>query len=540
MPKVKIIKGKKGSPSANAIRDEVAEGLQLQQSQADWELRMDLMYTLSEENKYSLSRQAVLFLGNHPELVRQILDDKNDNGGSDVMLPWPMDGRADLTEQTKLTWVKLADVRDYFDRSVSNRVKTKVRNVLERYDEKSEVIYSAFKDQMAGSEPVVDEAKLSRARNLVVEAKATIENALLAGRREQELSTEERGQLTRIRKIEAKFPSRFDGECQGEVGNAYYSSIDNTINICPQFMNYPSSSLITVIGHELGHAVDPCISQFAFWEIDEKMASTFDINNPPEEAQKSEERLLIFSAVVGLSQISKVKETSLPFEMMSSSPEDLRYLQDIGLLRLKAPGVPFTHYPLRDVYKCLTRPEGGGFREVTKEDLERMAEEVTQYRAEILGKGYRAKRDQMRIVEAFSRYPQCTGPAKSSQMGEAISDWLGAEVLGAHLKGKKLKTNQERLAGIGVFAAALCEDRKIVSRPLATDMDVMSAAAADWASHRGQHPPSARRINEVILRHPDVRESMGCGPGDPNCVHHAKAGTTKEGGGIGRDQGVKN
>lgn len=506
--------GAESSPSQEAS---------LQLAQREWEARLDLLELLNQVDKYRLSRQAVLYFSNHPEILDLIFSDDRQDG--EQVVPWPMDGRAELNGVISLRRVKTAEIRRYLERNLPAHIREQARKAARQYTELSPR-YPSTSDFRAGEPGTIasQERNISRVEAVFARARARVEEILLGGRPEQSLTEGERGQLEKIRGLRLRFPPLNSGSCQGILGNAYYFSADNTVNVCPQLLNHPEASLATVLGHEVGHAVDPCNSQFGYWQINRDLAKRLNPTRPPPEVAGSRSRSLILAAAVGIGRTADGDRTALPFEILANSSDDLKYFESLGLLKSIAPGIPFGSYPLSDVYKCLTSSPGGGFREVTMEDMSRMATEVTRYRSEIFGSDYDLANDHQRIIETFSRYPQCTGSAKASQMGEAISDWFGAEVLADFLQSKSLTSQNDKIAGIGFFAAQVCLDRKQQTVPVGPDIEVMNAALRDWRAYKGEHPPSVRRINEVILRHPAIRQALGCKPGDPNCKHHSGAG----------------
>lgn len=49
--------------------------------------------------------------------------------------------------------------------------------------------------------------------------------------------------------------------------NAAYDPVSHSISVCKEILNYPETTLVAVLAHELSHGIDPCMLQFTFSRI---------------------------------------------------------------------------------------------------------------------------------------------------------------------------------------------------------------------------------------------------------------------------------
>ncbi len=111
------------------------------------------------------------------------------------------------------------------------------------------------------------------------------------------------------------------------------------------------------------------------------------------------------------------------------------------------------------------------------------------------------------VVLHRQRAPFCD---HQDQIGEAFSDWMGAEVLGDFIEKNHSKLSpREKLVGYSNVFRSLkgCDSSE-------EDFDI--------------HPSKKNRIDRLIMANPEVRSQIGCGE-PANGLHHCKAGETFEG-----------
>ncbi|MSP19251.1 MAG: hypothetical protein EXR74_06745 [Bdellovibrionales bacterium] len=311
--------------------------------------------------------------------------------------------------------------------------------------------------------------------------------------------------LTALNSIELKNAP----PCLSVQPNAFYSSKNHTINLCPTVYSLPDSSLLLIMAHEVAHAIDQCNSQFGTFEISSdklvKLGEGLKGVLSREISSDSEKKELL----IVLMEINKQSNmTAFPFPLIAS-PASIKYFVDKGVLKRELSGVISAKHPLKNVFDCLDRKQG--FRNADRSEIKKLAVAVTLARGQYREPAYDALADQRQIIDAFDSYPGCLNPNKESQMGEAIADWIGAKVLGDYLTDTKLETDQARMGVIGFLAAGVCAERFVsVKESKPTIIKILTTAMVDNGVFSDAHPSSKSRIEKIILRDSKVRKALGC------------------------------
>ncbi|WP_413585195.1 hypothetical protein [Bdellovibrio sp. HCB274] len=86
--------------------------------------------------------------------------------------------------------------------------------------------------------------------------------ALLEKRRTAENSAQIDQEIKRLKSVKMTSPLFKDAFAMDRAGcglpNATYQSDSNSIEVCPQMLNLPDSTLFSILSHEISHSVDPC------------------------------------------------------------------------------------------------------------------------------------------------------------------------------------------------------------------------------------------------------------------------------------------
>ena len=346
--------------------------------------------------------------------------------------------------------------------------------------------------------------------------KKTMINKITLGRELSKLSIAEKSNIDKIQTIEVTDPDKLIGEpiCQGKVPNAFYSPTNHSINICPNFFNLSDATIASVVGHEMGHSVDPCNSQFPSYKVDrKKLESLVDPNNAskstsPKINEDSGTYAMFLSLISDKAEIS-----TYPFQL-AYGDQALKTFQDLDVLTSGNNGTPFPNFVMKDVFDCEVKQNH--FKNISDQELEASAKEITQSRQEEMGSAYDRKADEARIVKAFKAYPECVGAGADdhSQMGEVTADYFGSEVLGEFLKDQKLKTPEEKLAPLSFFESISCMDRQKVKEKTEKkqNIDVISDAINDSRRSLDPHPIDIDRLEKVFLQNSSIEKALDCDP----------------------------
>lgn len=270
--------------------------------------------------------------------------------------------------------------------------------------------------------------------------------------------------------------------------NAFYDPTQHVLKICPQMMGMPREHLRMVIGHELGHSVDPC-------------------------------------------------GASCPLHVVQAGYETAYSVADLGSVLAGTPGVftgvaaqpvSYQENPFREVLSCLS----------TSESLNARLADPTQARA-LLEERIRIQRasgeDPSENVQLLSRITRLVSdfagcsilPGKSRQQ-EAFADWLAAEAVAV----SGASTNLTEIGGM--FYALECPgvtpDLSTEIMPILQQNNCLPAEAGGGIENllpevyqvggylsqleeaqNDTHPPTVDRINRLFRLQPRLRQQMGCG-----------------------------
>jgi hypothetical protein len=298
------------------------------------------------------------------------------------------------------------------------------------------------------------------------------------------------GMSVRLRTAAVSFvvnPQEIKSECPSP--NAFYDPLEHTLKICPQMMGMPKEHLRMVIGHELGHSVDPC------------------------------------GASCPLHVVSADGQTQYSIADLSTL---LAGIPGVGTA-VAATGVTYPENPFREVLSCLATPESLNARLAEPIRARALLEE--QLRIERASGLSTEKTEQLlaQLPRLMSDYAGCSILPGNSRQQEAFADWLAAEAVAV----AGTATNLTEVGGM--FYAVDCAG---VTPDLATEImpilqqnncvssgeqggledllpDVYLAGIYLGQLQEGQddsHPATVDRINRLFRLQPKLREKMGCGP----------------------------
>lgn len=466
------------------------------------------------------------FLANERHTLGSLFDGTAESQTGTIRLPWPPEDRS-----ARWQMVPRSEARERMMGLFTEQEQEEL--IAINRDRRQVNLDAAMTSIFRSSHSLMDEMdrispqRKARVEELVEYVRGRVISNLVGNRPESEWSDAERfavDKINRIRYNSGDTPhNRNDPTCLGIVPNAFYRTTDHSINICPGFYVYPDSTLVSVIAHEMTHAIDPCNAQFCVHELDLSQIPT-DVESLPAAVRNNHELHFLWQQLVQARRTGS-RYTSLPFDRFD--PAKVRQLAESGIIRPVGPPPPritqdgsrLEGYVLGDVYHCLASEHGGNFRQVTRREIEESAETVVRARSAIADSSYNPDIDRRRIVEAFTRFPQCSEPQAPTQMREAISDWMGSRVLGDFLRGKNLRTAEERLAPIGFFASQVCLERENSRDAFNSNssLEIISAARDTLTAQRSNHPPNLNRIESVLLSDPRVRAAMGCAASETTC-----------------------
>ena len=485
--------------------------------------QLEMLKILEEVPAGKLSTQAKFVISNAAGIYGGIFDPNYDQYAATLpknVLPWPLGAK-----NAKVQAVDPIVVRNELRKILTPSQQRRMQTIFEKMTQGAAGQYSfrpREKHSLSEEMRNISAPRRARAESLVELVRTSMIKNIVGTRPKEQWSPEETAAVEKINAIEYRAGDNPNVKntpyCQGVLPNAFYDPASNTINLCTNFYNFPDSTIVAVLGHEMGHAVDPCGCQTHFHSIDQKkLEGLWAGGQLPKDIEKDED-LSTMATMLGQIGYSGTKVTAFPFEHYLNDPSKIEYFKKAGILNpgpgkvrtFKQDGNSLEGYFLNDVYKCLLSNTDGSFRQTTLAEIEEAAETVVNKRREVAGSGFDAKKEKRRIVQAFIRYPQCYSPRSQTQMGEAVSDWFGSKALGEFLATQKLESQEDRLAPFAFFAAAICLERSGLEKPVTTVAGTADEVRKDLRKDAGFHPASIMRLEKVMLADPRVRAAMGC------------------------------
>ena len=302
--------------------------------------------------------------------------------------------------------------------------------------------------------------------------------------------------------------------CSGP--NAFYSPIRHNFNLCPQLMQMPDAALQTIIAHELGHSIDPCIATFPLktaTHIKKNSLENTNLELPFNPTLPRQSNQFYFSTDEGFFK------TNVEYDQKKMRTTEI------------AKSIQLNKNPFSSVISCL-QTQGSiqatiGDTDYTKEIIIKKIDKLRKSGASESNKEIMRLKDTLqRLDTIFADKRTCStvsSPEGPSQIQEVFSDWIAAEVIASKVSTAKNHDDAQRIAfeSSGLFAATGCES---------FDLDISETASKALISagcnYRGSnyeydldniepikkyiHPEDYQRVNNLFLAHPKIANSLSC------------------------------
>lgn len=270
------------------------------------------------------------------------------------------------------------------------------------------------------------------------------------------------------------------------MDNAAYDPVTHTLSFCREILNYPTATLVAIMAHEMAHAIDPCMLQFAFSKIQSR--------NP----------------FFNLSRVFRSEEledayTTIPWEWAA---EDFDVKKE-DFITLGGP-IPFQHQSFKEQIQCLQSADSikasrrqGPLDPSTFEDWDGVCSGAGA--GSVSGPNAGSGGD--------------SGNSGDGEIQEAFADWLGYELFARYLQ--SLPQDQQKLAileGVLNITANECASLKtpleVEMRKVILNSALCAPKAASFFAQVdrlrqqqffGDHPGGQRRIERLYLAHPLIR-----------------------------------
>lgn len=367
--------------------------------------------------------------------------------GFPLALRFPMPPNDPKAEPRTLT-------KDEFNQIVASfpiEDQTRLNAVAKNFVEKAKPFLTAGPAVAGIATPApVTEEKIKKANRIFSEAKENLAQSILRGRSESQLSAGEKSLLQRIQSVVLNRPDgSSSSSCNGDL-NASYLPHRHQIYLCEAYYDQPESQIAFVLGHEIGHSLDPCHSAGALY-TDE-----------------------------GGKQFTDGK------------------MNDLKSLKIFAAGIPEGRHPLEATKKCLTTRRQ--IRAFSKSDLETVAGMealYTKYDQLMSEKDYEEYRK--RLTEDYVRQRECAVSGyMNTDVNEAMADVYGFVALEAHLRSQPPQSKQDAVAAIP-FVEKFCDPNH--PRP-PTPPELKYAEV---------HQDTSLRV-DLAAQCPSLAKGLGCAP----------------------------
>ncbi|WP_413292739.1 hypothetical protein ACLSU7_15070 [Bdellovibrio sp. HCB185ZH] len=308
--------------------------------------------------------------------------------------------------------------------------------------------------------------------------------------------------IERVKSVRMKIgtpgPAEEMGKQGCEVPNAAYNLELHEMMICPQVLNMPESSLFTLIGHELGHAIDPC------------------------------------SAALDFSQSG------------AKFPDWMNMLVKPNTAPTTSKGFAAGENPLEDVISCLGKPSSIGVKvpdkdtllKDVKSQLANLVDFVESGEDQEMGEGNEeirggvGARDAVRgqledrrdmLNNHYDQFKGCSAVTGSILIDESFADWISSQALGEKITSLPTsKAAEYAFAAPGVFYSAACPGLVAQSFAKAKAMapkcsslnKFANAEKGDMGTEGLPHPETNQRVNRIYFAKPEIKNALSCQGGE--------------------------
>lgn len=273
--------------------------------------------------------------------------------------------------------------------------------------------------------------------------------------------------VERLKSVQITDVNALETECESDPDNAFYNGITNKITICNGYSVSSDLRLIGVIGHELGHAIDPCHVTgciVRFNQSTDKITQLFMDNKLPEEMQ----------IALGLSGYD-AKQMGRANHFLSQKALDRLVKEDF--ITVEQTGIKGS-YPFDTTYRCLASRHGFSNASSSRHSTSHMAKRLKRYAGD--------KSDLMPVY-VNPDFKECMEHG-SSEMGEVMADVFGAKVLGRYAIDHDKRDFKDLLDASAIHLKGACHGEGI----------------------DGTHPFGRERFEKILIADPLVQKAFNC------------------------------
>ncbi len=311
--------------------------------------------------------------------------------------------------------------------------------------------------------------------------------------------------------------------------NAFYNPQNHSFTLCSQIMELPDTGIKTIIAHELGHSIDPCIISQPLYKISE-MEEVFKVNINEEQKKKLVDSMKKSGRLLFELNQPKVDEI-YAVDFFNSADNDLKQAYTSYKKTPHANSVYLKDNPMTDIIDCLSSEDSLGARKSSKElarsNLEDAITRAKQAGANEASPGFRrllSARENFNDI--YDEIGACSFLPGKSQIQEAWSDWIAAEVIGNNIsKVDEAKKMDRAFESFGFFLATRCENGapEVVNKAhkfmqemgCVESGDMSKAAQIQTIIHQSNlkedvHSHSIDRVQKIFISHPEIKKSLGC------------------------------
>lgn len=261
-----------------------------------------------------------------------------------------------------------------------------------------------------------------------------------------------------------------NGLCEVDSENAFFDSYKNSLHLCSGNALVNDYSLIMKMGHELGHAIDPCGCKLHTHQV-AQVATGSALRSSLDKLKLPEEELSMAHAVIGSSSGDLIGGLNIGFR-----EETLKKLEGLKLIKRASSGVSGS-YPFDTTFRCLRDrhkfTDGKGLGYTFKDAQAKRRGEVKK---EHPNPGLERCADRVIV---------------NSELTESMADVFGAKVLGRYALDKKAKA----------------ED---LSR--AFEMGIRLECAGKSESEKRAYPSFKERYEKIFIAEPLIQKAFKCKP----------------------------